>query len=292
MTNEQNISNFKDFQLITKKTNFLECVLSGRIGNIILEIFSAFYFIKTYHLYNYSLIIDRKYNFINLKKQLINKNYLDNIFPFFENIQSCFKNSIDYKCIEEKKYFSKAYGKWLGLSFNAQLIGKTLNEHITKLNLQNFSYIETNFFDSTFNNVMFYKQNSDAAELFNQLFYNKKLFKTITECNTDNIAYCIRLGDFKTLMPQCLMPIEQIKNEIYSIKLKYPTKNIIIFSDDIIECKKNLKDKTLTYYVNINDYVDLINVSKCYKVFGNKFSTFVQIGKILNYIQYDYLHSM
>lgn len=287
MTYTKNRSNLDAFCALLHKDSHktIECVLSGRIGNIILEVFSFFYFIKKHHLHSYKAVISQSYDFIDMCGILRCKDYLNDIMPVFSNVKEVFMDDVQYHHMLKKKYAAKAYGKWIGLSFNAQLIGTTLDQKISGIRLNEFDYIETSFFESAYNNVNFYIENADAAALFSALFCNRQLFSKVNRTSHDDVAYCIRLGDFKTLMPGCLYDVQTMKNELLGIKKAHNSKQIVIFSDDIAECKKLLNDSQLKYYDNVSDYEDLIAVSKCGAVYGNKYSTFVQVAQILNFLK-------
>lgn len=288
MTNTKNRLNLDAFIELLNKDRFktIECVLSGRIGNIMLEMFSFFYFIKKHHLYDYKPVISSKYDFIDMNDILRCKDYLSSIMPVLNNVRTVFANESQYCKAMKKKHDAKAYGKWLGLSFNAQLVGTALDDKISRLCLNDFDYIETHFFESAYNNVGFYQKNADAATLFSALFYDKQLFDHVDVTSDNDVAYCVRLGDFKTLMPNCLYDVQTLKNDILYINRAHKNKRILVFSDDIAECKTMLNDlHFLSYHTNISDYEDLIAASKCHAVYGNKYSTFVQVSQILNFLQ-------
>lgn len=273
----------------TNPTQIIECVLHGRIGNIILSIFSVYYFCIKNNIPVKNIKISSTYDFINMTGKCVDRNYMKNINMLFDNniIQL-----VDQTELFRRKEKAKAFGKHIALSFNANMTAFNIFDHISMTTLKNIDYIEFNYFDVTYNNSKFYQNDFIASQLFRLLFLKYELFdQYIKNIRQNTLGYSIRRGDFLSLTPQCIYTNEQIINELIAYHDKYNPETILIFSDDIKYCKKLLVNYinryNIKFYNRQNDYIDLIMLSLCKFVEGNRFSTFVQCAKIINSLYFN-----
>ena len=248
--------------------------LSGRLGNITLEIFNFFWYAQTKNIPFNELILNLNYNAtccsygkFKQYKFFDLKNYIQKNIEFFKNIQKNFIPSQIYESITaqyQQVDFNEAFAK-----------SEPCSNVILVNNPANTSFIRSD------------KENT--LKLFKQLFYNEDLInknKTRIKDISERIALHIRRTDYAVWRNgACVLNPMQIKTAIESYVKKGNSK-FAVFSDDIEWCKENVKHENVDIiFIEPDqfDYNDLILMSLCKDIFGNGgHSSFSGCAMILN----------
>ena len=233
--------------------------LTGRLGNLILEIFNLFKYAQTKDISFSDIFLNKDYNATacghgkyNDLKFFKTDNYIERNKEFFSNIIDVFIDQNLYNArINTLKQidFIEAYNS-NAISDNVYLINNPCNS----------TYINKNKFES--------------LKLFRTLFKNDRLIEKNSRIYNDineRIAIHIRRTDYADWNNgKCLLSKEKI-NETINQYIDNGHKKFIVFSDDIEWCKKNVNNNYDIVFHNPQeyDYNDMILMSLCKDIFAN-----------------------
>ncbi len=270
----------------------IEMTLLGRIGNMIYEVFSIYYFCQKYNILKDKILFTKNrhilYDIIKHQMNLSgNENYLERNIKFFDNIKDRFYDESDI----EKIFFDNfsihtPYSLCINLKCN---------------NIENFLDLNSKFIKDCYNirlikyypdNILLSKIYNGYIKLYTDLFYNKELFNRIKEedqvlKNKSKEIYGLtfRIQEFSSL---------DFDNQILIINnsIKNNNADCYVFCDDISTIKtlldfSKLNFENIYFYdrTNKEDYEQLITLALCDHIIGNQpISSFITNAKILNYI--------
>jgi hypothetical protein len=237
----------------------------GRLAEVMQTIASLFHFAKIKNIPYTEIKLPLSYcgtDFYNVKDYTILDNY-----PIFHKIGGCFDFKIDYSKYEIWD-IAHNWGEYYVRS-----------EYDRSKNI----CLKNHWFDFIYN-----------TNIYNNLFYSESLWNVIREeyskiLNKRTIAIHVRRKDFILLVENRDKYSEFTNRDILDIKkikhlIKNITKNIniLIFSDDIQWCKKNIKKQDNIYFIEGNKpYKDLIIMSMCDEVVRTPGSTFGKMAMSL-----------
>jgi hypothetical protein len=230
----------------------------GRLAEVMQTIASLFHLAKIKGIPKEQIRLPLSYtgeDFYNKKEYV----FIDN-YPIFKNLEECFDYSID---LNQYEIYDIA-GNW-GTYY---IRGDYRNKNIC---------VKNHWFDFIYN-----------TNIYKNLFYRKKLWDDI-RCQYEHIlsynntiAIHVRRKDFlllvndrekyKEFKNRDILDINKIQTIIKNIP---KSTNILIFSDDIVWCKENIKNKKNIYFIEGNKpYKDLILMSMCDEIVRTPGSTF------------------
>ena len=275
---------------------YVECAINGRIGNIILNIFSTYMFCIKYGIPFDRIVVNTHTKFIDYytNEENVEYSYMENILPFFANIRHHLID--DDTNLQRTINLCKAKSQYIEISLDAN---HKFNSYLKyqNINFHDFEYIKINYFNVEFSDLSFYALDDNAKylALFQNLFINNTMMNKIYNQNflvdkkhKNIVGYSVRCcQDFKNAMPTTAFQTpDVILTDIKNIFVDDGSQILYVFSDDIEYCRQilNHKIKNIKFHENVNPYVDLYCLSLCDDVYGNKYSTFILCAKIMNHI--------
>lgn len=274
----------------------IEMTLNGRIGNMIYEIFSIYYFCQKYNIPTDIIKFNKNYILTDVIKKQIklsgNDNYLNRNMKFFSNIEEKFFSEDEINSI----FFNSSepfYPYNICINLKSPNIENFLDKNIDYIkNCTNIKFVKyyddqltaySNITSKIYNNLLLYKKLFYNKELFDSVYNNNEILKN-RQRKLYGLSFRIQEFAHKKIS-------DTIKEINYCVK---DESDCYIFSDDIQTLKFNLDTSTLNfkniYFYNENEeaYMNLITLAMCDKVIGNQpMSSFISNAKILNYIIYN-----
>jgi len=235
-----------DFNFNNKINKYVSIILQGGLGNQLFQIATAYAYAKKYNKKLIFKYLDKFKNNYNLER----KSFWYTLFNNKLNIL----NNDEYDKISFQLYNEIENYKWNDIPFfeeNVLLFGY----------YQSFIYLENENTTRDFLRHLVYSSEDYMYKSYNLYNDIKKYFKNISniECEDDDIVSMhIRRTDY-IYTPDNYHLVLDLKYYIEAQKITNKN-NIVIFSDDIEWCKKNINSK-IFHNDNINLYfVDINNV--------------------------------
>lgn len=253
----RNIENIPINKLLNKKIIYFSLIgKKGRLGN---QLFQYALMYKIHKLTQRLIYFPINYD--------IYHEYNLNYFPNIEFL--ILKNNIDKFLLYNIKETDFSYQK-------------NLIDNIKKNN--SFLINIDGFFQSP---KYFHDIRTDILNIFNfsniDLQLSEKLYRNMVQSNEISVSLHIRRGDYlKYSNYHFILPLSYYRNCIDFISKKIKIFKIIIFSDDILWCKQNMKFNYPTVYSeNNSQIIDLTLMSLCnHNIIAN--SSFSWWGAYLN----------
>lgn len=245
----------------------LTCEFGGQLGNIILEIYSVFFYAKRHGIPFSEIVFNKRYDVFNESNPPIQYyDYIANNMAVFENIASHFVDEDEFESI----YFYQCQQKHI--------------LHGDDIDPRSHPNISFRRFD------IHYPSSEEDRELFCQLFdlghLQNDFFKSLIKSYDleNSCAVHVRRTDFKTWYNgKYLETAEQILVKIKNA-IKRGNTSFVVFSDDLPWCKDNIivDSAKITFAQHTgHDYDDLILMANAKEILSGA-STFAYCAKLLN----------
>lgn len=247
----------------------ITCKFGGQLGNIMLEIFGVFWYVKKHNLPFSDVVFNKDYCVATQENiPVVHNDYITNNMPILINIAQHFISRNDIKNMQ----FFECQEKHI--------------LHGNDIDPTKFKNISFRQFDFRFPHT------EDERHLFNSLFYVQSLVDSLKRkfnCKfsfNESCAVHVRRTDFKNFHDgKFIQSPSQIAKKITNHSLQIPTKTYVIFSDDIEWCKQNLSKLGVNVVFNdlkLHGYEDimLMSMMKC-GIIGNN-SSFSYCAQLLN----------
>ena len=243
----------------------------GRLGEVMHLIYGLFYFCIRNDIPLESIVIDKNYTgkpYDSDKRDYVIK---DN-WPMFDNIKGFIKDCGDFPTFLLENQFKEIRN---GMSMFKKPVQLDLSKN----------YILSDYWHFPYN-----------RKLFHALFKVPRLVQELREKHPDidfsNACSChIRRGDFKyiesnpkmkSMYPDKIPPsAKTVRNKMKDFWIEHPNSQMVVFSDDIKWCKKNLNAKKVVFMGGNKPYEDINLIGMCKEHLQFNSSYFNYVGMML-----------
>ena len=251
----------------------ITCKLTGRLGNITLEIFNLFWYAHICNIPFQHIVLNRGYKASCCNYNTFKKHQSFQLEDYISSNEEYFKNIINH-FLPSQIYDNMTNG-YIEQEFQPIIDSKKKLDNV--------------IFVSNPANTRYLNQSKEAGlKLFKALFYRKQLrdenLKRVKDIES-RIAIHIRRTDYAAWRKGTNMLSAELILKAIEIYAKTGFKKFAVFSDDIEWCKKNLNCQYDMLFVDQDehDYNDMYLMSCCKDIFQNGgHSSFSGCAKILH----------